>query len=246
MFIGKKRFYYKEVDSTNEEAKRLFREGELDGGELVIANFQNGGKGQMGSGWESLKAKNFTGTYFLKFDLDLREVFALNILTSLAVRETVAEFISGSVEIKWPNDILVNGEKIAGILIETIVKDNKVKGAFLGIGLNVNQSRFSKFHRKPTSIKKFINAKLDLEVIIERLSFYLQQFHSLYLIKGYDTINFLYHKELYLKGEEHVYRVGKDTRCFILQNVNKQGDLQLFNQFGKIEEFGLKEIEFLI
>ena len=55
----------------------------------------------------------------------------------------------------------------------------------------------------------------------------------------------MYHKELYLKGEEHPFQVGKDIRYFTLQSVNKKGDLQMFNQYGKIEEFGLKQIEFL-
>ena len=88
-------------------------------------------------------------------------------------------------------------------------------------------------------------SKLDLEVVINRLSFHLQQFLNLFESKGFSSINFLYHAKLYQKGEEHYYRVGKDKRCFTLQAVNKKGDLQLYNQFGKLELFGLKEIEFL-
>ena len=73
----------------------------------------------------------------------------------------------------------------------------------------------------------------------------MQQFHSLYELKGYDSLNFLYYQDLYLKGEESAYRIGKDVRFLILQSVNKFGNAQFFNQKGKLEEFGLKEIEFL-
>jgi biotin-(acetyl-CoA carboxylase) ligase len=110
----------------------------------------------------------------------------------------------------------------------------------------LNQQSFDKFRRPGTSlIKQGVTLK-NREEIVERICFHLQQFYSLYNLKGFETINFLYHQELYLKGEEHAYLVGKETRFFTLQSVNKQGDLQLFNHFGKLEEFGLKAIQFLI
>ena len=155
-------------------------------------------------------------------------------IMSLAVKETVSEFVNGKVEIKWPNDIVVEGKKIAGILIENKLQKSVLAGVFLGLGLNVNQKVFPDLNRKATSLSKEVGAEIDLESVITRLSFNLQQFYSLYEAKGYATINFLYHQDLYLKGEEYVYKVGKDTRFFTLQSVNKQGDLQLFNQFGKI------------
>jgi BirA family biotin operon repressor/biotin-[acetyl-CoA-carboxylase] ligase len=217
----------------------------LENGSLLTAEFQTGGKGQMGSKWVSDYGNNFLGTFFLRSSIPLSEIFALNMMVSLAILETVKELVKKSVEIKWPNDVLVNGEKIAGVLIENKFKNGTLIGSFLGIGLNLNQQSFDEFKRPGTSL---INQGVTLnnrEEIIEMLCFHLQQFHSLYCLKGFETINFIYHQELYLKGEEHAYLVGKDTRYLTLQSVNKQGDLQLFNQFGKLEEFGLKAIQFL-
>lgn len=245
IYIGRNRIHYSEIDSTNDELKRLFSEGKLEHGTLLTADFQSGGKGQMGEGWVSAKGKNFLGTFFLKPKLDLSEMFLLNMVMSLAVRETISELIKDPVEIKWPNDIVVNGKKIAGILIENKLKREGLSGVFLGLGLNVNQKNFPKFKRKATSIISEIGAEFDRESLIVLLNQNIQQFYSLYKSKGYETINFLYHKELYLKGIEHAFAVGKDTRYLTLQSVNKNGDLQLFNQFGKIEEFGLKQIDFL-
>ena len=246
IYIGKNRLHYSEIDSTNNELKRLYSKEELDHGTLLTTDYQNGGKGQMGEVWTSVRGKNFLGTFFLKPIIDLNEIFVLNMVTSLAVRETISEFIKSPVEIKWPNDIVVNGKKIGGILIENKLKNEKLTGVFLGIGLNINQKNFPKFKRTATSIIKEIGCKLNIESLVIRLNYNIQQFYSLYQSKGYETINFLYHKELFLKGDEHPYIVGKDTRYLTLQSISRRGDIQLFNQFGEIEEFGLKEIEFLV
>ena len=245
VFFGKNRIHYSKVDSTNEELKRLFSISELANGTLLTADFQTDGKGQMGSRWNSIVGENFLGTFYLKSTFSLSEVFVLNMMVSLALRESVSEFVRGVVEIKWPNDVVVNGKKIAGVLIENKNSGGEFKGSFIGVGLNVNQKSFDGFEREGTSIAKETGSDVNCESVIERMCFHLQQYYSLFKLKGYDTINFMYHKELYLKGEEHPFQVGKDIRYFTLQSVNKKGDLQMFNQYGKIEEFGLKQIEFL-
>tara|TARA_Y100000589_G_scaffold140365_1_gene134067 strand:- start:454 stop:1197 length:744 start_codon:yes stop_codon:yes gene_type:complete len=243
--FGKNRIHYHKVDSTNEELKRLFLKKEILNGTLLTADFQTGGKGQMGSKWESCIGDNFLGTFFLKPFLPLSEAFALNMIVSLALLETIVELVKGDVKIKWPNDILVDGKKIAGVLIENKYKNGGLNASFLGIGLNLNQKKFAKFSRQGTSIFNQTGVLVNSEKIVERICFHLKQFYSLFDLKGYKTINFLYHQELYLKGEGYLYKVGKDRRYLVLQSVNMKGDLQLFNQFGKLEEFGLKEIEFL-
>tara|TARA_Y100000589_G_scaffold94381_1_gene89199 strand:- start:887 stop:1630 length:744 start_codon:yes stop_codon:yes gene_type:complete len=246
VYFGKNRIHCAEVDSTNEELKRIFSKKELENGTLLTTDFQTGGKGQMGSHWKSRHGKNFLGTFFLKPSVSGGEVFVLNMIVSLALRETVCEFLKGKVEIKWPNDIVVNGNKIAGVLIENKFSNSNLLGSFLGVGLNLNQKSFEKFQRAGTSIAKELGICVNKESVTSRLCFHIQQFYSLYQLKGYETVSYIYHQDLYLKGEEHAYKVGKDTRYLTLQYVNKKGDLQLFNQFGKLEEFTLKEIRFLL
>ncbi len=246
VYFGENRIHCAEVDSTNEELKRLFSKKELENGTLLTTDFQTRGKGQMGAHWESSHGENFLGSFFLKPSIPVGEVFVLNMIVSLALRETVCEFLKGAVEIKWPNDIVVNGNKIAGVLIENKFSNSHLSGSFLGVGLNINQKSFEKFKRSGTSIAKELGISVNKESVTSRLCFHIQQFYSLYQLKGYETISFIYHQDLYLKGEEHEYKVGKDTRCLTLQYVNKQGNLQLFNQFGKIEEFTLKEVQFLL
>lgn len=245
IYIGKNRIHYTVVESTNEALKGLFNKEELEEGTLFTTDFQEGGKGQMGAGWKSDEGQNFLGTFLLRAKLPVETSFVLNMITSLAVRETIAEFVKETVEIKWPNDIVINGEKCSGILIENKVNSNGILASFIGVGLNVNQFDFPDFDRKATSIGKAAGEKVSLDEVTVRLCFHLQQFYALYKVKGFDTISFLYHKELYLKGEDCTYKVDGITRKLILQSVHKNGDLQLFNENGKIEAYGLKTIKFL-
>lgn len=244
MYVGANRVHLDETESTNKEVKELFLAGDLASGTLLTTSFQTDGKGQMGAVWESYPGLNFLGTYFLQPVMGLNEVFALNMISSLAVKETISDFVNRNVEIKWPNDILLEGRKISGILIETKIQEGKIKGAFIGIGININQLTFSKFGREATSLKKEKGIDCKIESVIQRLNRHVQQFYTLYKLKGYDSLNYLYHQELYLKGEECIYYVGKDTRYLTFQSVNKRGDAQFFNQNGKIEEFGFKQIRF--
>ena len=244
MYVGANRVHLDETESTNKEVKELFLVGDLASGTLLTTSFQTDGKGQMGAVWESYPGLNFLGTYFLQPVMGLNEVFALNMISSLAVKETISDFVNRNIEIKWPNDILLEGRKISGILIETKIQEGKIKGAFIGIGININQLTFSKFGREATSLKKEKGIDCKIESVIQRLNRHVQQFYTLYKLKGYDSLNYLYHQELYLKGEECIYYVGKDTRYLTFQSVNKRGDAQFFNQNGKIEEFGFKQIRF--
>ena len=98
IYIGENRLHHPEVDSTNNELKRLYSMEELDHGTLLTTDYQIGGKGQMGKVWTSARGKNFLGTFFLKPIIDLNEMFVLNMVTSLAARETISEFIKSPVE----------------------------------------------------------------------------------------------------------------------------------------------------
>jgi|TARA_B110000259_G_scaffold44326_2_gene51355 BirA family biotin operon repressor/biotin-[acetyl-CoA-carboxylase] ligase len=245
IYIGKNRIHYSEIDSTNSELKRLFSTEEIVEGTLLTTNFQSSGQGQRGKGWESALGANFLGTYLLTPNINPREVFILNIIASLAVKETITELTQLEVSIKWPNDIVVNGAKIAGILVDNKILASKVVASFIGIGLNLNQLKFSNFSRSATSVRKLIDKKVEIEAVVEKLNFHIQQFYSLYKLKGFETLNFLYHQDLYLKGDKHLYEVETGIKEFILQSVSKEGRLQLFNHSGEIEVFGIKEITFL-
>ena len=148
--------------STNEEALSKLKRGEIKSQSVVYTYDQTSGRGQRGNQWISEVGKNLTCS-FVVFDQSMRvaDQFILNIISSLAVFDFLKSCGLDSVEIKWPNDILVNKLKIAGILIQNVLKGNSIEASIIGIGLNINQKNFATL--PATSLSKLTNQSYDLE-----------------------------------------------------------------------------------
>ena len=127
-----------ETSSTNDVAREQARKGARDGF-LVAASRQTAGRGRLGRGWESPPDRGLYVSILLRPDLPMTEAGKLTILSSVATVDAV-ETVSGlRPQIKWPNDLMVGGRKLAGLLIETEPKGGRVAFAVIGIGLNVRQ-----------------------------------------------------------------------------------------------------------
>lgn len=154
-----RRIHLAQVDSTNSYLRRrLAEEPELEEYTIVTATDQTAGRGQPGHRWEATAGQNLTMTLLLH-PSDLMEeggtLFDLNILTALTVREALLhELPPGvAVRVKWPNDLLVGGRKICGILIENSFSSSRLDASVVGIGVNVLQERFGEgYPTPPTSI----------------------------------------------------------------------------------------------
>lgn len=245
-FIGAHIIELNQVDSTNSALKLLIKKEELPEGTLLIAKEQKKGRGQLGKGWISEKSKNFTGTYLLNPKLDLQNVFVLNLIISLAVKNVAEDYLSNSkkeVKIKWPNDILVDRKKIAGILIENQIQSVQILNSFIGIGFNINQINFPEFNRKATSLGVELNHEFSIENFTERLSIHIQQFYMLYKTIGAQALYKLYLESLYLIDEWAIY-LTPEKKELMLKKVDKSGQLLLINKQGEELIFGIKEIKF--
>ena len=131
------------IDSTNDFLKNLIRNQNVENYTVVVAKNQTAGKGQMGSKWEAEIGKNLTFSVLVKnFIFDINDIFNVNIVVSVSILEVLKALNIPNLSIKWPNDILSDNKKIGGILIENKLKSNKTIDSVIGIGLNVNQSKF--------------------------------------------------------------------------------------------------------
>lgn len=140
------------VDSTNSYAKKLAEQGEPEG-TLVVAERQTAGRGRRGRYWESPSGENVFMTLLLRPKLHPSRISGITLLAALALVRAVREMVSVKVEIKWPNDVVVEGKKICGILTEMSSEENFVHYAVVGIGINVNQHSFSEeLREKATSL----------------------------------------------------------------------------------------------
>jgi BirA family biotin operon repressor/biotin-[acetyl-CoA-carboxylase] ligase len=130
--------YFDETDSTNRVAADLAREGAAHG-TAVVAEGQTAGRGRLGRRFHSPPYQNLYTSIVLRPELDLPDAPAWTLASAVAVADAVAEVVSdGAVEIKWPNDVLVDGRKVSGILLELAAEATRVAYLVLGIGVNLN------------------------------------------------------------------------------------------------------------
>jgi BirA family biotin operon repressor/biotin-[acetyl-CoA-carboxylase] ligase len=135
--LGGEFHYFAEIDSTNTYARHLAEAGAREG-EIVIAEAQTQGRGRLGRLWQSPPFANLYFSVILRPQLPPMQAPQITLTAAVALAETVASFIAQPVMIKWPNDILVDGRKLAGILTEASCDPDKVNFVILGIGVNLN------------------------------------------------------------------------------------------------------------
>jgi len=130
-------FYYREIDSTNNRARALASEGYPEG-TVVVAEMQTAGRGRRGRSWYSPVHQGIYVSVILRPVLPLKEISRVTLLTAVAVAETLEAELQLAPHIKWPNDILINNRKIAGILSEAVTDTDGIEYIVVGIGININ------------------------------------------------------------------------------------------------------------
>ena len=145
MQIGRKLIHLESVDSTNNYAANLVKSEGLSSGTVILADEQFAGRGQRGAEWVVEPGMNLTFSVYLEVaNLSVEKQFDLSKLVAISICQFLEKLGIRS-EIKWPNDILVSGRKIAGVLIENSISRTGPMRSIVGIGINVNQTRFAKF-----------------------------------------------------------------------------------------------------
>lgn len=127
---------YKEIDSTNEEAKRLIKEKKAEEGTVIVADFQTNGKGKPGSSWFSPPGTGIYLSAIVKPFVNLDELPLITLIGAKAALSSIEKISGLKGAIKLPNDVMLGGKKIGGVLVERISSGHVI----IGIGLNVNQA----------------------------------------------------------------------------------------------------------
>lgn len=141
-WAGSEIFYYESIDSTNTKAKELAEEG-YPSGVLVVANQQTAGKGRRGRVWISPKGTDIYMTLMMKPDIHPNHASMLTLVAAIALAKGIRRETGEEVQIKWPNDIVLNGKKICGILTEMSVQFDCINHIVIGIGINVHNESFA-------------------------------------------------------------------------------------------------------
>jgi len=243
LFLGKNLFFVPECHSTNTLLADLAQKTNPIEGTLLITAKQTKGRGQRGNGWEAEPNQNLTFSFLVKPSfLAVADQFKLTMTVSLAVADYLCDRNLDSVKIKWPNDVMVNGKKISGILIENTLSGSQLQQCVVGIGLNVNQTVFS--IESATSMKLITDDEFALDY---ELNFLLEKLEGRYLqlrAGKFAELERNYLDMLYWKGEEHLFLVGGDTRMGAIEGVDRIGKLKV-RMGDETHFFGLKEIQFI-
>ncbi len=232
------------VDSTNNYAANLLKLSTPPEGTVITAQFQTSGRGQRGANWESKSGDNLLCTTILyPTQLNAINQFYLNIAVSLALRELIEDKLCKETFIKWPNDILVNQKKIAGILIEANWNEHKLTSAIVGLGLNLNQVHFG--NSKATSARTILGVYQPIDQWLEAWLVHLEKYY--FKLRSHNTT------ELHKAYESHLFGYGKTERFIYasqeieakITGVYKTGKLILTKTDGQVITCDLKEISMI-
>jgi BirA family biotin operon repressor/biotin-[acetyl-CoA-carboxylase] ligase len=173
--LGKTIHYFAEVDSTNRVAHEEAQRGGEEGA-VFVAEGQTQGRGRMGRSWISPPYLNLYFSVILRPDLPPAQVPRITLASAVALAETLESFLEFPPQIKWPNDLLVDGRKVAGILAESSCESGRVRFVILGIGVNLNYPR----ELMPKGIRGTATSFLTVkERTVDRTAFAVRLIHDL-------------------------------------------------------------------
>jgi len=229
-FIGQRVIYYPSLTSTMEVAKQEAQLGAVEG-TVVIADEQTAGRGRIKRVWLSPKGSLALSIILYPSVVNLP---SLIMLASLAVVHSIGAVTGLRSQIKWPNDVLVNGRKVCGILIESSVRGNIVDYAIIGIGVNVNLrlSDFPEIQSIATSLSAELGRGVSRLSVIRRL---LVEVEGLYLaLQAGGSIYEEWRDSLVTLGRRVRVKSGKAVCEGVAESVAKDGSLLLRHSDGSL------------
>ena len=240
--FSKKHIKLDSIDSTNNYTLRMKETLPFKEGLMVTANYQTGGNGQRGKSWESLRGDNLLISIVIEPNISTKNQFLLSKCVALALYDLLTLY-TDAVSIKWPNDILVGKQKIAGILIQNILKGNKITHSVIGIGLNVNQTKFKDYFPQATSLSLLLNRTFDISEIQDELLKYLAE-RIKQLKSGFDQQK-EYLSALFLNNKVATFESKGQKFMGIIKGVSKSGKLHIQLEDDSVTVFDNQEVRFL-
>ncbi len=240
-FKSKLVHYLPSCHSTNEIAANLLRKG-FEEGSVIITDNQTAGLGQRGNVWKTEPYKNLTFSLILKPDfLPITKQFLLTQVISISLVQVIQSYVSSLVKIKWPNDIYVGNKKIAGILIQNIVKGKEIEHSIIGIGLNVNQVDFGLINA--TSLFKIIHSHVELNLILGELLEVISKNYEELKNRNEQVLNTEYLEYLFGLDEVRKFRAENEFSGKII-GTDPLGRLLIETSTG-MQCFQNQEVEFI-
>lgn len=208
------------VSSTNLYLRKLIKDKSINENILVSTNYQEKGRGQRSNIWESEKNMNILISFLYVHPTNNYDLFKFNMLISLAIYDFLSKYFKTGLKIKWPNDLMINNKKIAGVLVQNIESNFK---SIIGVGININQKEFKIFSPQATSFSNELNKEFNRNALILEL---MNNFEN-YLI------NYFQFNDLKNRYMLKIYKFKQQTN--FLNNLKEfKGEIINFNSSGEI------------
>jgi BirA family transcriptional regulator, biotin operon repressor / biotin---[acetyl-CoA-carboxylase] ligase len=236
------------IDSTNNYARQLLENQKPPEGTVIFTRNQYSGRGQGSNYWESEPDKNLTFTiiHYPEF-LRIEEQILLNKALALAIADFIKSIdIKLNVKIKWPNDIYLDDNKVAGMLIENTISGNKYISAISGIGININQSVFKSDAPNPTSLKIETGQEFEIDDCLHSLIKHINIRYQQLKDADKERINSDYLNNLFRLEKYYRYKYKDIIITAKLTGITEFGRLILATEEGIKIECDVKEVEFII
>ncbi len=218
--------YYEETDSTNMRAKDAGRDGALHG-TLIFAEQQNAGRGRLGRSWDSPTGRSIYMSLLLRPQIQPVKAPMLTLVMAVSVAEGIKAVTGLDVQIKWPNDIVLNGRKICGILTEMSADVSQIYYVVIGVGINVNQDTFpEELVQTATSLKKEAKKTFSRAEIMTSVMEKFEKYYRIFLEReDLSEIQKLYNSILINQGREvRILEPGNEYNALAL-GINEAGEL---------------------
>ncbi len=243
--IGANILSFEKLTSTNTYASDLLKAEEVKEGTIIKASYQSAGRGQTDNGWESEAGKNLLISIILypkaiaPFDQ-----FLISMVISLGISDFLGKELHGC-KIKWPNDIYVKNDKIAGILIENTVMENTLLSSIAGIGLNINQQKFTGNAPNPVSMSIITGKEYDIDLCLMQLAKAIDKRYDSLIKREYELLRSDYKSILYRINEWCNFRDHEKAFTGRIISVSEAGMLVIETREGNLKEYAFKEIDFI-
>lgn len=231
-----KGYFFESIDSTNTYGKKLALET-LEAPLLIVANEQTAGRGRLGRQWYSKSGDGLWMSLILRPNISPQESFTTTLIAAVAVAKAIRNLYGLEAGIKWPNDIIVNRQKICGILSEMSIEWQTVNYIVVGIGINANHDSFPEdIQHIATSLKLQTGALIErhrlLNEILEQFGYYFKAFTDDVIYE--ELIN--QYRQYSVTIGHRVRVIGKEEKVGQALDINKAGELRVQFDDGTVED----------
>jgi BirA family biotin operon repressor/biotin-[acetyl-CoA-carboxylase] ligase len=245
-WMGRTIHHFQTIDSTNSKAFQLALQG-AEEGEAVIAESQEKGRGRMGRPWYSPPSSNLYLSVILRPKIPPQQASLLTLMAAVATAEAVREFSGLLPLIKWPNDILLRGRKVAGLLNEIHSGMGRVHFVILGLGVNLNMDGklFPREIRNvATSLKKEMGRAVSRKAFLQVLLQKLEAWYELFLKEGPPPVLKAWRDRAQIKGRPVKVTSSGETLTGLAVDIDSDGSLILRMEDGRQKRIVTGDVEY--